>query len=283
MVEEDEIERTLVEEVKKADLDLATTNSIRKKVEEKLELGAGFLKSNDWKERSKELINRTLEECTQAQDHGEQGGSENDDGEEQDDGEEEEAEDGREEEKEDESGKENESGWNSEKEEGEKNEESIEEDRKEEAKKEADSIEKDGKGEAKKGKKRKPPASSTGDKKVTKAPRKVSTKSTKDRSSEILKLKGQLLKCGIRKQWNKILDPLPTDAARVNYLKEQLAEAGITGRFSLKKAEQVKEKRELEELQREAATYLGGSGSEEPENRPTRRKRVVVDEDDDDD
>lgn len=263
MVEEDEIERTLVEEVKKADLDLATTNSIRTKVEERLELDAGFLKSSDWKKRSKELINRTLEECAQNQ--------EQQQGENKKEGEQEEEEEEELEEGENENENENESdGGSKEQEEG---GDDIEEE--EEAGPQA------AKAVTKNEKKRKPPESLSKNN-VTKAAKKVSSKSTKDRSNEISKLKGQLLKCGIRKQWNKILDPLPTDAARVNYLKDQLAEVGITGRFSLKKAEQVKEKRELEELQREAASYLGGSGSEEPENRPTRRKRVVADEEDDD-
>lgn len=255
MVEEDEIERALIEEVQRADLDLATTNSIRKKVEEQLKLDPGFLKSAGWKDRSKELINQTLAECIQRQDEHQQ--------------------DVREEEKGagdvnyDENVNKDETGDGSEREEN-RTDDEIDKD-----------AEKEPQPPKAPPKKRKTPTAS--EKKVVKAPKMASAKSTKDRSTEISKLKGQLMKCGVRKQWNKLLDPLPTDAAKVNYLKEQLAEVGITGRFSLKKAEQVKEKRELEELQREAASYLGGSGSEEPEGRSNRRKRVVNDEEEDDD
>uniref|UniRef100_A0A060TGW1 ARAD1D34078p n=1 Tax=Blastobotrys adeninivorans TaxID=409370 RepID=A0A060TGW1_BLAAD len=92
---------------------------------------------------------------------------------------------------------------------------------------------------------------------------------------EIAKLKSQLAQCGIRKQWNKVLGPMGTDSERVDYLKQLLADVGITGRFSAKKAQQVRERRELEELKEDAEKILQSG----PRRRPARA--AVVDSDSD--
>lgn len=141
-----------------------------------------------------------------------------------------------------------------------------------------------------------PPAPSPKKKKEVKKPAPKSnskkappSRSSKDHSNEIAKLKSQLLKCGIRKQWNKLLEPLPNDAARVKYLKQQLTDIGLTGRFSLKKAEEIKEQQELKELQQEAASYLGNDTKNSEEetserSKPNRRqKRVIIDDDEEED
>lgn len=63
--------------------------------------------------------------------------------------------------------------------------------------------------------------------------------------AEIKRLQGWLVKCGIRKLWGKELRPYETPRAKIKHLKNQLAEAGMTGRYSQEKANQIKEAREL--------------------------------------
>lgn len=64
-------------------------------------------------------------------------------------------------------------------------------------------------------------------------------------SEEIKRLQGWLVKCGIRKMWFKELAPYETSKAKIKHLKGMLADAGMSGRYSEAKAEQIKEEREL--------------------------------------
>jgi len=63
--------------------------------------------------------------------------------------------------------------------------------------------------------------------------------------SEIKRLQGWLVKCGIRKLWGKELKPYTTPKAKITHLKSMLSEAGMEGRYSVEKARSIKEKREL--------------------------------------
>lgn len=63
--------------------------------------------------------------------------------------------------------------------------------------------------------------------------------------AEIKRLQGWLVKCGIRKLWGKELKPYDTTKAKIKHLRDMLADAGMTGRYSLEKANQIKEAREL--------------------------------------
>ena len=69
--------------------------------------------------------------------------------------------------------------------------------------------------------------------------------STDPDHEEIKRLQGWLVKCGIRKMWWKELQPYETSKAKIRHLKEMLAEAGMSGRYSLEKASQIREEREL--------------------------------------
>ena len=62
---------------------------------------------------------------------------------------------------------------------------------------------------------------------------------------EIKRLKGWLTKCGIRKMWWKELRPHETPQAKIRHLKNMLSQAGMTGRYSIEKANQIREAREL--------------------------------------
>jgi hypothetical protein len=64
-------------------------------------------------------------------------------------------------------------------------------------------------------------------------------------SAEIKRLQSWLVKCGIRKLWGKELKPYETPKAKIKHLKDMLSDAGMTGRYSLEKANQIKEEREL--------------------------------------
>jgi hypothetical protein len=63
--------------------------------------------------------------------------------------------------------------------------------------------------------------------------------------SEIKRLQGWLVKCGIRKLWGKELKPYESPSAKIKHLKTMLTDAGMTGRYSIEKASQIKERREL--------------------------------------
>ncbi|MCJ1390876.1 hypothetical protein MMC18_003737 [Xylographa bjoerkii] len=65
-------------------------------------------------------------------------------------------------------------------------------------------------------------------------------------AEEIKRLQGWLIKCGIRKMWYKELAPFETTKAKIRHLKEILAAAGMTGRYSLDKAIEIREARELQ-------------------------------------
>lgn len=76
-------------------------------------------------------------------------------------------------------------------------------------------------------------------------PAKTSQQPSDPESEEIKRLQGWLVKCGIRKMWFKELAPYDTPKAKIRHLKEMLAEAGMTGRYSQEKAAQIREEREL--------------------------------------
>ena len=94
-------------------------------------------------------------------------------------------------------------------------------------------------------------------------------------SEEIKRLQGWLVKCGIRKMWYRELQPYDTPKAKIRHLKEMLADAGMTGRYSAEKASHIREERELRaDLD---AVQAGNKqwGMEEPEedgeSKPRRR------------
>ena len=64
-------------------------------------------------------------------------------------------------------------------------------------------------------------------------------------AAEIKRLQGWLVKCGIRKLWGKELKPYETSREKIKHLRDMLAEAGMTGRYSVEKAAQIMEAREL--------------------------------------
>ncbi|PGH31188.1 hypothetical protein GX50_06020 [[Emmonsia] crescens] len=96
--------------------------------------------------------------------------------------------------------------------------------------------------------------------------------------AEIKKLQGQLVKCGIRKMWFRELAQYDTPRAKVKHLRQMLKDAGMEGRFSLEKANAIREARELQadlEVVREGAKRWGTNVSDEEEavdaGRPRRR------------
>ena len=98
---------------------------------------------------------------------------------------------------------------------------------------------------------------------------------TDDPDTEKIKsLQGWLLKCGIRKVWGAYLKPYETPKAKIKHLESMLSDVGMTGRFSLEKANQIKEKREMAadlEAVQEGDKKWGKAGSEEEDGRPKRR------------
>lgn len=101
--------------------------------------------------------------------------------------------------------------------------------------------------------------------------------STDPEAEEIKRLQGWLIRCGIRKMWHKELAPYDTCKAKISHLKKLLADAGMTGRYSVEKANQIKDDRELQaelEAVQEGAKQWGKAeteGEDENSGRPKRR------------
>lgn len=83
---------------------------------------------------------------------------------------------------------------------------------------------------------------------------------------EIKRLQGWLVKCGIRKMWWRELQPYETPKAKIKHLKQMLEDVGMKGRYSLEKARQIRDERELkadlEQIQQGAKKWGTGSGDE---------------------
>ena len=95
---------------------------------------------------------------------------------------------------------------------------------------------------------------------------------------EIKRLQGWLVKCGIRKMWWKELQPFDASKAKIKHLKGMLSDAGMTGRYSLEKATQIREERELRadlEAVQEGAK-IWGKEEEEETGAGGRAKRQVA-------
>ena len=93
---------------------------------------------------------------------------------------------------------------------------------------------------------------------------------------EIKRLQGWLVKCGIRKMWFKELAPYPAPNGKIRHLKKMLSDAGMTGRYSQEKANQIREERELKadlEAVQEGNKYWGKKESGDEEDVATGRPR----------
>ena len=95
---------------------------------------------------------------------------------------------------------------------------------------------------------------------------------------EIKRLQGWLVKCGIRKMWFRELAQCNTSKDKIRHLKKMLSDAGMTGRYSQEKANQIREERELKadlEAVQEGDKHWGKNASEPEEGdsgaRPKRR------------
>ena len=130
-----------------------------------------------------------------------------------------------------------------------------------------------GKGRKRKAESAKPTAKKTETSKI----KKPSEQSTDPQAEEIKRLQGWLIKCGIRKMWHRELAPYNDSKAKAVHLKKLLADAGMTGRYSVEKATQIKEERELQadlEAVQEGAKQWGkveSDGGDANSDRPKRR------------
>ena len=98
--------------------------------------------------------------------------------------------------------------------------------------------------------------------------------------AEIKRLQSWLMKCGIRKVWSKELASHVTARAKIQHLRDMLKNAGMEGRFSVEKANRIKEQRELKadlEAVQEGAKMWGQteSGDSAKASKPERGKRLA--------
>ncbi|KAK5129408.1 hypothetical protein LTR08_003295 [Meristemomyces frigidus] len=123
--------------------------------------------------------------------------------------------------------------------------------------------------------------------KETAKPAKPAKELTPD-EEEIKRLQGWLVKCGIRKVWGVEMKKYETPKAKIKHLKSMLDDVGMTGRYSVEKASQIREARELE-VEIEAAKEFnnkwgqegtgsgdddgeGGEGKMAEEKKPQKRR-----------
>ena len=92
---------------------------------------------------------------------------------------------------------------------------------------------------------------------------------------EIKRLQGWLIKCGIRKMWYKELAPYDSPKAKIRHLKDMLNDAGMTGRYSVERATQIRDARELkselEAVQAGAKQWGKANSDDETEVKPKKR------------
>ena len=115
-----------------------------------------------------------------------------------------------------------------------------------------------------------------------KVPKSQASKKTDDKpvdanADEIKRLQGWLIKCGIRKMWYRELAPYDTPKLKIQHLKEMLSDAGMTGRYSLERATQIRNERELKaelEAVQEGDKHWGRNESDGEEGpvKPRRRR-----------
>ena len=118
-------------------------------------------------------------------------------------------------------------------------------------------------------------------KEAKKKGRKSAEKKDLDPSAEEIKrLQGWLIKCGIRKMWARELKPYTIPKEKIRHLKDLLADAGMNGRYSMEKASQIREARELqadlEAVQEGAKRWGKVSEGEEEEPQPQKKRSTVL-------
>ena len=101
-------------------------------------------------------------------------------------------------------------------------------------------------------------------------------------AEEIRRLQGWLVKCGIRKVWGRELKSHETPKEKIRHLKGMLSETGMTGRYSIEKANQIRETRELhadlEAVQEGAKRWGKASDAEEEAVKRRPRNRPVIED-----
>jgi hypothetical protein len=92
-------------------------------------------------------------------------------------------------------------------------------------------------------------------------------------------LQGQLQKCGIRKQWKRELAAFASERDMAAHLRGLLRDAGMAGRFSERRAREIRERRELEGEMRDAAAFerQWGLEAEEAERQAKEKRRRAAD------
>lgn len=122
-----------------------------------------------------------------------------------------------------------------------------------------------------------PPARAKKKGKPDRAPKKSTTANSKALTpdQEMIKtLQSQLMKCGIRKLWHRELAPYNTEKEKIRHLRKMLENAGMTGRFSAAKAEQIREARELAADLESAKEYERSWGTEHTTKRAARSRAL---------
>jgi hypothetical protein len=95
---------------------------------------------------------------------------------------------------------------------------------------------------------------------------------------KIKRLQGWLVKCGMRKMWSRELASYETPKAKIKHLEQMLKDAGMEGRYSLEKARQIREERELKvdlEQVQEGARRWGKGNVDEKNNGEKPRRRLA--------
>ncbi|KAJ5885257.1 hypothetical protein N7495_009767 [Penicillium taxi] len=97
--------------------------------------------------------------------------------------------------------------------------------------------------------------------------------------AEIKRLQGWLVKCGIRKMWFRELAPYETPKEKIKHLKGMLEDAGMKGRYSLERANEIRDARELaadlEQIQ-QGAKQWGNEEEQGASDSPAPRRAAAA-------
>lgn len=107
-------------------------------------------------------------------------------------------------------------------------------------------------------------------------PRKASAAPDTPSEAEIKRLQGWLNKCGMRKGWHRERAKYDTSKEYIQHLKAMLSEAGMTGKFSAEKAQQIKANRELAQEIKAAQDYNSWWGQGEDAASIGRPRRAAA-------
>ncbi|KAH9810886.1 hypothetical protein DFH28DRAFT_901746 [Melampsora americana] len=118
-------------------------------------------------------------------------------------------------------------------------------------------------------------------KRKSKATKPTKASSTDDKyAKEIKRLKGYVIACGVRKRWAQEFATCHTPTSQIQRIKLILSDLGMPNRYSMNKAEEIRQRRELEDDLNSLQPV--DQDDDEEDRKKTKKGKMVIDSDDED-